>query len=165
MLQFVESQRVEYDLAIEQQSICTFQRRILEYAEERDGVSRGDLEKTGWLGRRWAGLWTHRVDPRKSGGRSTGVLTLACHRFHTLGVRKEEREKNVGYMWQEKHARCPDRGKKSTRHTVPHERNARHRLITAGSCVRVANWGLEAGEGWQGTGADHRWAGVISMGW
>lgn len=79
MLQFIESQRVEYDLAIEQQSICTFQRRILEYAEERDGVSRGDLEKSGWLGRRWAGLWTHRVDPRKSGGRSMGVLTLACH--------------------------------------------------------------------------------------
>lgn len=24
---------------------------MLEYAEERDGVSRGDLEKTGWLGR------------------------------------------------------------------------------------------------------------------
>lgn len=56
-------------------------------------------------------------------------------------------------------------GKKSTRHTVPHERNARHRLITAGSCVRAADWGLEAGEGWQWTGADHRWAGVISMGW
>lgn len=48
MLQFVESQRVEYDLAIEQQSICTFQRHAW-YAEERDGVSRGDLEKTGWL--------------------------------------------------------------------------------------------------------------------
>lgn len=55
-------------------------------------------------------------------------------------------------------------GKKSTCHTVPHEQ-CPAQADAQGSCVRVANWGLEAGGGVAGTGADHRWAGVISMGW